>query len=103
MERHEYELKLKLINEKIDLKNEFMKLNRKNEIRLICIGVVVLIIVSTVVSLKPKMIATDVISISLVVSSLYGFIIEAIRERRHRKYEVEKLKMEKEYYENVIK
>lgn len=102
MDKDMIKFKLKLTEDKIKVREEIMKWSKGTDKQLICIGICVLIMILVITSVKPKLIALDVLSISLVTSALYKLITDSISNRRDDLHKINLLNLDKKYYQGLL-
>ena len=101
--KKEIEFKLKIINQRIEMKNDLIKSSKKDYIKAMGLGIAGLILTAIMPSFKSSINSIDVISISLIVSSLHRLLFDNLRRIREFEDEVAKLESDKMYYEVLLK
>ena len=103
MNKEKIEVRLKLTEDKLKLIEEIRDIDKKTSKSLIIIGGFVLatMIISSLIS--DKLNAFNVFLISLLTISLHKVISDYIVNKRKNEHDIKIVKMEKEYYESILK
>lgn len=94
--------KLELINLEIECANNVYQESKKMDKRMIALGTVSLIVIGFTSGLDNKMSALDVISLSLLVTSLHNCIRSFIDSRLDYQHNIQKLEIDKKHYERIV-
>lgn len=98
----ELENKEKVIEEIINVKKEIITFNKKTDIKVIIVGFLTLIAVCYYASLKDKLGVIDVLTISIITTTLYRTILDALKTNSDNKKELYRLNLLKNKIQNDI-
>lgn len=103
MEEKEIRIKLRIVEQKIEMIEDLIKFNKRTSITLLFICIAVLALVMVIASQKDRMNVMDVFFISSGTSSLYKIMNDMVTERNKTSHELNALKLEEKYYNDLLK
>lgn len=103
MEKECIIFKLEITRDKIKGLEELISFHKKSDIQLLAIGISALIMISITSYIDKNINSLEVVSLSLLVCTIYKIFNDAMTRNLDNKHNLKVLKIEKEYYEDLLK